>query len=183
MKKLLLATMLLGFSLILVGCGKNTSSISWDEQQVVATDQYKNKEKWFSLTFPRDWTFKENVYGSLVMFFSPVKEKSDVRENFGVAVQKLKAWTSILDSYGAFKKNLSYRMKDFWITTEEDIKNWGENGKKIIYQVKEGDYKIKFEQIFFQKNQELYILTYTALNNTFDDYLPTVDGIIASFWF
>jgi hypothetical protein len=74
-------------------------------------------------------------------------------------------------------------MKDFSITTEEDMKIWGENGKKIIYQVKEWDYTIKFEQIFFQKNQELYILTYTALNNTFNDYLPTVDGMIASFWF
>jgi hypothetical protein len=95
--------------------------------------EYINKDKGFSFTLPAAWTFQENVFGSLVMFFAPQTEGDKTKENLGVSIVELTGKVDLKSYYELAKGILESKTNDFKIEKEEELTINGENAMKIIF--------------------------------------------------
>lgn len=183
------------FSLVLVsgliflfGCTKNwtapiddTSATTWqiDTEATPELQSYENKKDGFSIQFPGTRSFQEDVYGSSVMFASPTDENDKIKENIGI-MKKTLSKTYTLDEYYALNKETlsaqtGYAEVENTMITVNDLE-----AKKVIFKSAMNDTKLQFEQIFVIKGGFVYIITYTATEATFDDYIQDLNDMIAS---
>lgn len=180
MKKSFLIALILSVG-ILAGCSsKNTTATTgtWSENSnIPAISLYENKENNFSIKYPSERTFKENIYGSKVMFFSPQKDKNTTRENFWITIQQI-ASGNLQSFYDKNKEMIGTNSK---IESEEDITINKQPAKKIIYSFAQGDYDIKEAQYLFINEKSAYIFTYIALKKTFNTYKDAVETMAKSF--
>jgi len=69
---------------------------------------------------PAAWTFQENVFGSLVMFFAPQEEGDKVKENIGIVTEELTGDVQ-LSSYFELAKGIAESViKEYQIVKEEN---------------------------------------------------------------
>ncbi len=126
---------------------------------------------------PTEWTFKENVFGSLVMFFGPQGEDDTTKENLWIVVNKLE-WDVQLESYYQLTRgNLENVIPEFELISEDK----GENTITFTYAGEQGEAALQRQQTLRLEGTTVYIFTYTALDKTFDDYSTDINKIINSF--
>ena len=143
--------------------------------------EYINKEKWFSFTLPASWTFQENAFGSLVMFFAPQEKWDTIKENIGVTATELTGNVQ-LSSYFELAKGIAESViSNYKIEKEEPITINGENAMKVIYKGVQGGENLQREQVIVLKWKTAYVITYTATEKTFNNLLVGVDNIINTF--
>ncbi|AHB41448.1 hypothetical protein P148_SR1C00001G0657 [candidate division SR1 bacterium RAAC1_SR1_1] len=182
MKKNLLI-MLFVLTLLLTGCSKPANNEIGGEETEKSQKEtilsYENKQYRLKLDFPSTRNFKENVYGATVMFFAPEK-KDKTTENLGITVKLIDSGANLETLYTDNKNMLKEIAEDFTIENEKSIKIDNYPAKQIQYSFSQGEYKIKQEQIIVIKDEILYMIGYTATQDTFDDYKKEVNAIIES---
>lgn len=182
MKKRILGLLVI-ISLILVGCTKPETQEQWQETtktQKIKSLKYENKQYRLKLDFLSNRTFKENVYWTTVIFFAPEKENKTTRENLWITIKLINSWSNLDSLYDENKAILEWISANFVIESEKDIKIDNYPAKKIQYSFSQEWYNIKQEQILVIKGETLYMINYTATQDTFDDYKKDVDKIIKS---
>jgi len=142
---------------------------------------YQSKVGWFSVQYPSKWTFQENAYGSIVMFFAPTSEWDKIKENLSVIKEDTKKIITSEQYYQSSKELLVKSLTDFSEISNQNIKIDWIDAKKIIYKRTLWDTKLQVEQVLLIKDKAAYIFTYTATPETFDDYIKNIDQIINSF--
>lgn len=187
MKKFL-SLILLGWLIFLFGCAKSSPATTiitstWGlttEQNAVERQTYESKTDGFSIQFPGTRTFQENVFGSSAMFFSPLIEWDTLKENIGVMKKALdKEYT--LDEYYTFTKpELIKLIPGFTEISNETIKVNNIDAQKLIYKWTQWATKLQWEQVYLIKNKAVYIITYTATEATFDEFIQKLDEMIAT---
>ena len=113
------------------------------------------------------------------MFASPTDENDKIKENIGI-MKKTLSKTYTLDEYYALNKETlsaqtGYAEVENTMITVNDLE-----AKKVIFKSAMNDTKLQFEQIFVIKGGFVYIITYTATEATFDDYIQDLNDMIAS---
>ncbi len=194
MKRLTLFTLILLWTLF-AGCTflspSSTDKVSFnvpekqlEEQSQVVLSTYQNKPYGFSLQFPSDRTFEENVYGSTVMLFTPQATGDKLRENVGIIVQELpQSYT--LDEYATLTiSELEQMIPEFKIvSTGSVILADNYPAYTIMYQGKQGQFDLQRQQVFGIIDKQVYIITYTATTDTFSSFMDEVHTIISSLSF
>ncbi len=187
--KKFLSLIVLGWILFLSGCVKNTSTpsnlpaITWDlatEQPVIEWQTYTNKADGFTIQYPGDRTFQENVYGSSVMFFTPTLSGDTLKENVGIMKKVLDKDYTLDDYYAITKPELVKLIPGFTEISNEPIKINDLDAQKLIYIGTQGTTKLKWEQVYLIKDKAVYIVSYTATTDTFADYAQKIDEMIAT---
>jgi len=181
MKKIFSFALLASF-LVLLGCGKAIpSEVTSDKNQSTSNFQtYESKTDKFSIQFPREWTFQENVYGASVMFFSPLAKDDILRENLGIIKKELDKEYTLTDYYTITQPELQKLIPNFTEVSNETLQINGIDAQKLIYKGTQGDVKLQWEQVYLIKNKVVYIITYTATEDTFDEYIKDVETTIGS---
>ncbi len=184
MKKILSLALFASF-LVLFGCGKATPSdvTSSETQPTNHFQAYQSQADNFSIQFPGGWTFQENVYGASVMFFSPLAKDDTLRENLGIVKKELDKEYTLTEYYTATQPELQKLIPNFTEVSNETIQINGIDAQKLIYKGTQGDVKLQREQVYLIKNKVVYIITYTATEDTFDEYIKDVDTTIRSLEF
>lgn len=137
---------------------------------------YENKEYWFTVSIPQNWTFKENEYNFSVILYTP--KDDNINENLGITVQTPQIETNINEYYSNTISKLKDNSPDFKELSNKDIQNW----KTIVYETTQWSDSIKAQQtIIFDNQKNIYVLQYTATKETFDKYINSVNKIIDSF--
>lgn len=160
----------------------NTSTTTWQIGSEITPElqSYENKKDGFSIQFPGTRSFQEDVYGSSVMFASPTNESDKIKENIGIMKKTLsKAYT--LDEYYALNKEALSGQAGYTEVENTTITVNGLDAKKVIFKSAMNDTKLQFEQIFIIKDGFVYIITYTATEATFGEYVQDLNDMIASF--
>lgn len=108
------------------------------------------------------------------MFFTPLASPEDkLQENVSITKETLiKEFT--LDEIWQIKKD-KQQSSGFVEVSNENIKINDIDVKKVIYKISQGSIIVKFEEIFFIKNKTIYIITYTATEETFNDFVQKID--------
>ena len=195
--KKFLSLLLVTCSIVLFGCTKiwspsdtqvlNTWAIStWSvdtstpQQNVPERQSYTNKTDGYSIQFPGDRTFQEHVYGSSVMFFSPLSSWDTIKENVGITKKTLDKTYTLDDYYTITKPELIKLIPGFIEISNQSIKVNDIDAKKLVYTGTQWATTLEWEQVYVIKNTVVYILTYTATEATFNQYTQKVDEMVAT---
>jgi len=184
MKKIILLTIIISTSL-LFWCSKK-DNLSWtiiSDNPVITENIYQNKENNFSLIIPQWRTFKENIYWSVLMIFSPKISWDKINENIWITIKPVLSWASLESLYNQNKDMITKTIPWANIIDQEDLIINNKSAKSISYNFIQWEYKIKQEQYIILDNEKNYIITYMALADTFNDYKNDLEKIIWSFKF
>jgi len=145
------------------------------------TYNYLNKEKWFSLQVPSDWTFQETVFNSIVVLFAPQLSWDTIKENLWITSLEI-SWAIDLNTYYKQKKSfLENIINDFELISKEEVNIKNIKWITISYKGTDEWQKLRRQQTFFFISKTVYIFTYTTTQETYQDFLQDVNSIINSF--
>lgn len=188
MKKLIPLMLVTGL-LFLFGCAKNvptaidasgaiTTGASTD-QNVNERQIYESKTDRFTIQFPTTRTLQEDIYGASVVFSSPLSTGDTLKENVGIVKSSLKKEYT-LDEYYLLNKEVLATQSGYMEIESTDIKVNDLNAKKSIFKTSMNGTNLQFEQVLIIKGKFAYIITYTATEETFSQYIQKVDEIVAT---
>jgi len=144
---------------------------------------YDSPDYGIRIKYPADWAKQEQVMGAVVAFFAPTEGPSDIfQDNVNIIVQDLSAQPMTLDEY----TELSLGQIEQFITDPSILDSSAVTladipGHKIVYTGKQGQYDLKWMQVWTVKNDKAYVISYTAEVSRYSALLETVQEMIDSF--
>lgn len=144
---------------------------------------YENSSPGFKVNYPDTWSKqnRDDFFATGVVFLSPLEDASDqFKERVSILVENLADNTS-LAKYTEESLAEIKRLSDPNVGKAQSIKLGQESGKQIIYAGVENGSVVRRMQTWSVKNNQAYIITYTAKVDSYDTYLPTVKKMIESF--
>lgn len=144
---------------------------------------YESKKWNFSLAFPNSRGFQENVWSSLVVFSREWLSGSDKAQ---LSISQLAispdsgSKLSLEEYYSQNKLSIRDVIDDFTEISQTKSKiDWNQS-LEVIYKWEKNSQNFQIKQIFFQKSDMIFIITYLASENIFSKYLPESNHIIES---
>ncbi|WP_298902343.1 hypothetical protein [uncultured Psychroserpens sp.] len=144
------------------------------------------QEKWtnfenatYAIEYPESWTFDDSGQMQTTFFInSPLTEDDTFKENINLIIQNLKG------------QNIN--MKDYVELTQKQTKGMLDDGKILesngddkqhvmVLTGKVSGNALKFKQVLIFHQEVMYILTFSALEKSYDDYIKTGNTILNSF--
>ncbi|RKP50101.1 hypothetical protein D7Z26_20035 [Cohnella endophytica] len=145
---------------------------------------FEDKSNGTSIQYPEDWKLVENAGGAIAAFLAPAEGDNDkFQENVNIIVQDLQGQDITLEQYAQISKDqINQLITDAKIVSGETFKaDDGTEFYSLIYNGKQGEYTLTWQQVFAIANGKAYIMTYTAEPDSFDKYVDTV-GQMADTW-
>lgn len=144
---------------------------------------YRNPEFSFSIAYFPDWELQEDFMGTVVVFLSPQENSADqFRDNINIVVEDLGAVELDLDEYIELSTTaLESLITDFDLLESHDLDLAGVPAKEIIFTGSQGVFELKWWQVYLIKNDQAYVITFTAEADFFDDYIEFAEDMVASF--
>lgn len=144
---------------------------------------YTNKKEWFSIKIPSWRDIQENKYIWRVLLSAPLKKGDKIHENLIINTDSQSGQNTIEEYYNQQKKWIENHIKNYKEILKEDFKIAKLDWIKIIYQWTLWNYNLQRQQIIFLKNWKFFLITYTATQETFQEYIWQIDDIIKSLKF
>jgi eukaryotic-like serine/threonine-protein kinase len=144
---------------------------------------YENADYGFKVDYPEAWSQqnRDDFFATGVTFFAPLENNSDqFKERVSVFVENLSDDISLAQ----YTEESIAEVKKLSDPNVEEAKaiNLGENqGRQIIYTGEENGSSVQKMQVWSVQNERVYIVTYTALPDSYNNYLPTIEKMIESF--
>lgn len=185
MKKVILLAITLSTT-ILFWCTKMDSLLWWNttwDNQTITKTEYENKEHNFTFTLPEWRTFKEKVFWSTMILFSPKTWDDDTSENISINVNPILSWWNLEELYKQNKTTLSQTISWVVFLDEQNLTIDNNPAKKITYTFKWGKYEIQQTQYIALDGNKSYVISYIALKDTFNNFQKDLDKIVSSFKF
>ena len=145
---------------------------------------YQNKKNNISLEYPDSWTLKENpAAGYIAGFYSPRESANDTySENLGVKAVDTSTQPKITlqEVADAWENQTKKTESTFAIVDRKSSTIAGEDARDIVYTFTEEGNSEKGITRITLKNEKAYIFQYSALEKTYDKYLPDIEAILTS---
>jgi serine/threonine-protein kinase len=142
---------------------------------------YENSTYGIRIMHPQEWEIMENYMGTVVLFKASLEDASDMfQENLNVVVgdlpepMKLDEFTDA--NIDQIKSIFAAEVVDSSSTTLAN-----NPARKVIYNLKQGQYDLKLMQIYMLKGNKAYVITYTAEEDKYSDLLGTIQAMINTF--
>jgi hypothetical protein len=142
------------------------------------------KKDLFKIQYPNKWTIDTSgMMGSEFFVFSPKENANDkFRENVNLIIQDIGGQNIDLDKYAQISKDEINTMgNEARIHESKKVKKGKSEFYKMIYEMKDGDYKIKIEQYYFVTNTRAYVLTLATEFAKFANFKTVGEGVLNSF--
>lgn len=150
------------------------------QKQPVATLE----KELFKVQYPNKWTIDTSrMMGSEFFIFSPKENATDkFRENVNLIIQDISGQNIDLDKYAQISKEQINTMGDgARIHESKKIKKGKSEFYKMIYDMKQGAFKLKIEQYYFVTNTRAYVLTLATESTKFANFKTVGEGVLNSF--
>ncbi|MHC4563195.1 MAG: PsbP-related protein [Planctomycetota bacterium] len=146
------------------------------------TDNYKDATYGFSITRPEGWTTSHGTGGTHVMFSSPVKDSGDTfRENININVQPAAALPEA-DAYSKMlMKGVAQAVQDPKLIEAKKATVNGLDAIKVVYTCGAQQFSIKAVQYVVAHEGRGYVITCTALVDTFDAFAKAFETSVQTF--
>lgn len=163
---------------------ENLSGLNTKSDTKIKEDKlYQNKKEWFSIQILTWREVRENINWLLVSICPPRKLWNVIKENLSINTDTQSGNQTIEEYYTQQKEWIQNRIKDFKEISKEEYKIGKEKWIKVIYQWTLWVNKLQWQQIIFYKNWKIFLITYTATQNTFNQHLDNINEILKSFEF
>lgn len=144
---------------------------------------YENLDYGIAIHYPEDWSLQENVMGTTALFFSPLTDETDpFRDNVNIIIQNLSAQPLTLEQYTALSLDQIHQyFTDVTVLASGKTRIAGGDAYMVVYTGKQGQFQLKWKQVWLIQNNMAYIISYTAQERDYDRYLESVDYLMNSF--
>ena len=147
---------------------------------------YTDADNTVTFQYPPDWTIQEGMSGTKVMFLSPRSGENDLfPENVNLIIQDI-SQNPITQSQFTMLiiQQIEKTITDSQIQAELSATTLaGQPANKVVYSGKQGQYDLQWNQNWTTKDNKIYIVTYAAQTENYDQYLEQAENIIVSFKF
>ena len=161
----------------------NEPSAQTTKTHKIVYKNYINQDFGIQLSYPESYELKEDLMGTVVVFFTEQKNSSDLfQENLNVMVQDLSAQPMTLAEYTDLsREQIKLIVTDSKILSSKKITLAGNPAYEFVYTGKQGQIDLKWKQKYTIIGDTAYLLTYTSEIDEFDNYLDAFNQIFASF--
>jgi hypothetical protein len=144
---------------------------------------YQNKKEWFSLKLLSWRKIQENIYWSLLLISSPQLIWDNVNEKLWISTDSQSDKKTVEEYYTQQKQGIEKHINNYKEISKEHLKIAKTDWIKIIYQWNLWNNNLQRQQIIFYKNWKFFLITYTATQDTFNEYINQINTIIESLKF
>lgn len=175
--------------LIIIGCSPQAAEKSSLPTKVGQTESkskttsnnfltYENMEYGIKIGYPSDWEQKETE-NIIIAFVSPKTDASDaVQENLGLTMNDLSGQGLTLPKYNEIAINqLKQVFPDIKIIESGSTVLSNNPAYKVVFTAS----NLKFMQVWTVKNDLAYIWSYVATEDSYSNYLGTIQKMLDSF--
>ncbi|MEL6438959.1 MAG: protein kinase [Cyanobacteria bacterium J06621_8] len=144
---------------------------------------YENSDQGFRINYPNAWLSqnRDDFFTSGVVFLSPLENNSDqFKEQVSVLVENVADNTS-LAQYTEQSLVEIKRLSDPNIDVAVTANLGRELGRQVTYSGEANGSAVRRMQTWSIKDNQAYIVTYTAQPESYEAFLPTVEKMIESF--
>jgi eukaryotic-like serine/threonine-protein kinase len=173
----------LGLLTMLIGLGGWIAIKQKAERPIIKMSLYANYNQGFRVDYPQNWS-KENrddFWATGVVFSSPLENDADqFKEQVSVLVEDLPQNLALAEYTKQSLLEIK-QLSDPTIGAAQNITLGSNEGRQIIYHGEENGHIVQRMQTWSVNGSRAYVITYTAIPESYDDYLPTVEKMIKSF--
>ena len=138
----------------------------------------------FKINYPETWEKNESgMMGTTFILFAQVDSDTDqFKENVNLLVQDLTGMNIDLDQYTALSvPQIKQIIEGAEIIEDKRITDQGAEHHKLSYTGKQSIFDLRFEQLFWIKNEKAYVLTFTSEIKAYEKYKDLGMKIMHSF--
>ncbi len=163
--------------IIFIGINKNTYK---------GFVNYDNDDYQFSIKYPQYWSLQElddPITGGVVVFTSPLESSADsFLEKVYIAVEYLSSEPTTLEEYTqiVFERINQEQGNEIEVYQDRKTKIGEFPAHMVVYSRQEGGLQLRQMETFTIKNNQVYIIIYTAERAKFSKFLDTAEKMIDS---
>ena len=187
------------FAIGLIGCGgKQDSAIETPtesnlvepaKEEIVATDTEASTQvvygQGYAIEYPTEWELKPKYMGTDSMAISPLEGQTDaIRENVNVVFESTSVATTPRAYFEANLPTMKQHLQKFTqLTNQPVLLTTGVNAHELMYTHEYNGQVFQVRAIFLAKGSVGYVITCTALPETYAQHAGQFDSIVNSFRF
>lgn len=145
---------------------------------------YENTQLKLSIQYPSTWQ-KEERLNDFVTFLSPIVDSSHYKSPAGLGVSSLTVSNVSLNTIvNIHLKNMTNNLKDFQLIESSDTALADNRlAKKIIFTAMDDEEKKQALQLITKNNDKVYLITYKAYVDKYEQYFPIIQKMLNSLVF
>lgn len=142
-------------------------------------------KKDYQLQYPTTWRLDTTgIMGAELFVFSPLTDTTDkFSENVNLLIQDLRGQHIDLKAYKKISDDQFAQMQDGKVEESAIIKTGAKEYFRATYAMTQQNIQLKVTSICYIKNEKAYLVTYTALASTYEQYKKFGEEILHSFSF
>lgn len=143
---------------------------------------YKNTKYNINMSYPKTWSFKDNINGTIVAFLTPRESKTDdFQDNVNIVMQDISSQPMDIDKYASLSiGQLKKVITDIKIISDKKSNLSGQKAHTVTFTGKQGVSTLKWIQVYMIKNKKAYVVTYTSKVDSFDLYIKDVNKMLGT---
>ena len=145
---------------------------------------YENTKLKLSIQYPSTWQ-KEERLNDFVTFLSPIIDSSHYKSPAGLGISSLSVSNVSLNTItNIHLKNMTNNLKDFQLIESSDTRLADNRlAKKIIFTAMDDEEKKQALQLITKNNDKVYLITYKAYVDKYEQYFPIIQKMLNSLVF
>ena len=145
---------------------------------------YENTKLKLSIQYPSTWQ-KEELLNDFVTFLSPIVDSSHYKSPAGLGISSLSVSNVSLNTItNIHLKNMTNNLKDFQLIESSDTRLADNRlAKKIIFTAMDDEEKKQALQLITKNNDKVYLITYKAYVDKYEQYFPIIQKMLNSLVF
>jgi serine/threonine-protein kinase len=145
---------------------------------------YENTKLKLSIQYPSSWQ-KEERLNDFVTFIAPIVDSSQYKSPAGLGISSLSVSNvSLATITNVHLKNMTNNLKDFQLVESSDtVLADNRPAKKIIFTATDYGEKKQALQLITKNNDKVYLITYKANVDKYEQYFPTIQKMLNSLVF
>ena len=175
MKKIIAFLLSIILLLGLAGCQKATTE---------GYKLFRSTPLGFSIEYPSFWQKNFNVKEGTAVFVTPTEGYSD-QHSESLSVQRFAPDMAYTDYVRGYVSDLESSVANYKLVSEKEITLSGQKAYQIVYESSssDGSNALRFMQIFTERNDKIYVLTYIGEFESYTYFLKDIEKMIETFKF
>ena len=181
--------MLLFSGILLFGC----TSFPVETNKSNSYLMYNNEIYGFSMQYPKTWSLQENFYANVTLFGQNIPMNAivvlykPIQNNFRTNINIIVENTDLnISEYALLAKQslpIALKFNNFIQLNEKNLTISNNDAYFLEYAYNKEGYAIKVKQVYIIHKDRAYVITYTSLQNNFNESIDEFNEIINSFKF
>jgi eukaryotic-like serine/threonine-protein kinase len=145
---------------------------------------YENTKLKLSIQYPSSWQ-KEERLNDFVTFIAPIVDSSQYKSPAGLGISSLSVSNVSLNTItNVHLKNMTNNLKDFQLIGSSDtVLADNRPAKTILFTATDNEEKKQALQLITKNNDKVYLITYKANVDKYEQYFPIIQKMLNSLVF